>query len=69
MTDFLKIFRMAPLMLHYVKTLIRTLQIIVHLPILLSILPSNAMMVFIEVIPLAKYDFGLGIEGLLKFDD
>lgn len=69
MTDFLKIFRTAPLILHYIRTLIRTLQIIVHLPILLTVLPSNAMMVFKQIIPITKYDFGVGIEGWMTFDE
>lgn len=36
---------------------------------MLTVLPSNAMMVFIQIIPITKYDFGLGIESWMKFDE
>lgn len=58
---------------HYMNIMIRSLQIIIHLPILFAIVPGNVIAIFRVIIALVMFDlleneYGIGLEMFLTFD-
>ena len=53
---------------------VRALQLILHLPLLNIIMPSNVMQIFEIIIPIVMFDvfendYGIGPSLIMEFDD